>query len=71
MTLELNIECRRCGLRFRQRFSDKPYDANLKCPFCSSLALALIEEPIQDKKIDREAISQADKGPSVGPKVKV
>jgi len=65
MALELNVECRRCGKRFKQYFDERPYDRTMKCPSCSSLALALIEGFFFDRDDERDVF-----GPW-GPGVKV
>lgn len=44
MDLELDIQCRKCGLLFVQGFREMPHGRMLKCPFCSSTALDLKEQ---------------------------
>ncbi|GMR04653.1 MAG: hypothetical protein BMS9Abin23_0555 [Thermodesulfobacteriota bacterium] len=42
MPLRLDIECRRCGKKFKRFLRDTPTDITIKCPFCLSFALTLI-----------------------------
>jgi len=47
MAIQLYIACRRCNRRFKRHLSGAPTDITIKCPFCSSFALALTEVPAE------------------------
>ncbi|MBI5492810.1 MAG: hypothetical protein HY893_07760 [Deltaproteobacteria bacterium] len=52
MDLEIDIECRGCGLHFRDNFREMPHGRVLKCPFCSSTALGLKGQMLKKRHRD-------------------
>ncbi len=43
--MEINLECRRCGCIFSQKFSEMPHGKVLRCPFCSGASINLDDSP--------------------------
>ncbi len=50
LPIELDIECRLCGWRFKRFLSDTPTDVTIRCPLCYSFALAIIDDFSQGKQ---------------------
>lgn len=52
MDILIDIECKRCGLKFSQGFGEMPHGRTLKCPFCSNAGLTLKKQmPHEGKDI--------------------
>jgi len=51
--MEINLECRRCGCTYSQKFGDMPHGKVLRCPFCSGTSINLDDSPrFEDFGID-------------------
>lgn len=71
MDLEIDIECRECGLFFKQGFRDMPHGRSLKCPFCHSAALELREQTLVEKESGFDVFEVLTTGRLVKRKIKL
>jgi hypothetical protein len=71
MDLEIDIECRACGLCFKQNFSEMPHGRSLKCPFCYSASLELREQTLVEKESGEDAFEVTVTGSLVKRKIKL
>lgn len=52
MDLEIDIECRGCGLFYREGFRAMPHGMALRCPFCHSPALAIGGHAFVEREVE-------------------
>lgn len=71
MDLEIDIECRECGLFFKQSFGEMPHGRSLKCPFCHSYTLELREQNLVEKESGFDAFEVLSTGRLVKRKIKL
>lgn len=71
MDLEIDIECRDCGIFFKQNFGDMPHGKALKCPFCYSADLELKEQTLVKKESGADVFEMSVTGRLVKRKIKL
>jgi len=71
MDLEIDIECRECGLFFKQSFGDMEHGKSLKCPFCHSCALDLREQTLVEQDNGCDVFEVISTGRLVKRKIKL
>ena len=71
MDLEIDIECRECGLFFKQNFREMPHGKALKCPFCHSAALELREQTLVEQESGFDVFEVSVTGSLVKRKIKL
>ncbi|MBI5642098.1 MAG: hypothetical protein HY954_01335 [Deltaproteobacteria bacterium] len=71
LDIDIDIECRKCGLLFKQGFRSMPHGKPLSCPFCSSVQLDLKGQSMTEQEAEADMFEQSFEERLVKRKIKL